>query len=172
MNPRGMDYAGHQPFAPIATAWHGQVLIAQNLLAMVVSARGSGLGQVILRILPLVAVGLILSALVLGILLFVVGIPLPGRQPPGKEEPPTLSYTWIRPSDLPTTRVIINASELQDFPEVINGVKYQEDATIVLDQARYDALEHYLDGRCKQATGGPCVAVLSLQGQYYILLLL
>ncbi len=139
---------------------------------MAVAARGRSRKGLILKVLPLLAIGLILSALVLGILLFVVGIPLPWRQAPGKEEPPTLSYTWIAPSDLPANHVIVNASDLKDYPDVLNGIQYREDGTITMDQVRYDALDRDLNIRCQKATGGPCIAVLSLQGEYYILLLI
>ncbi len=126
----------------------------------------------LLKVLPLVAVALILSAVAYGVLVFVLGIGVPGRpplQPPG---PPTVAFVWVSSDNLPLNSTVLTPEDLMDYQDVVAAARLDGNGTIALDQSRYDSLERLLDGRCMQAYGRPCIHVLQVGTQYYIMLLM
>lgn len=82
-----------------------------------------------------------------------------------------MTFTWVAPDNLPTNRVVVTPDDLRDYPDVLSSVRADGNGSQVLSQARYDALERYLNSLCQQTVGGPCISVLSDGGQFYIILL-
>lgn len=124
----------------------------------------------LLRVLLLLAVGLFISAISLGVLLFVVGVPLPWQQPPPPEALPQVSFTWVPPDQLPNTRSILMEEDLQDFMDVVLAARANGNGSLDMTEDRFNQLEGLIAAKCRvSAASSICFPVLFDRGQYFIM---